>query len=53
MVYSGYNSVSLGSSGVVGFTQGRPGGGWVHQWSFGSLKFALRVVRFNRGRWVH
>ena len=43
-VHSGYDWVSLGSSGVVGLTLGRPGGVRVHPWSLGSLKFALGVV---------
>ena len=28
-------------------------GGWVHAESLSSLGFALGVVRFIRGRWVH
>ena len=38
--------VSLGSSRVVRFTLVRLVGGWIHPGSFGSLWFALRVVRF-------
>ena len=35
---------SLGSSGVIGFTHVRPGGRWVHVWSFG----VSLVVGFTR-----
>ena len=56
-VHSNSPWVSLGSSGVVGFTRVRPGVRWVHLQSFGSLAFALEVVGFTRrrpeGRWVH
>ena len=43
-VHLGYDWVSLGSSGVVWLTLGRPGGLRVHPWSLGSLKFTLGVV---------
>ena len=39
--------------GVVRFSLVRPGGRWVHPGLFGSLVFALGVVGFIRGRWIH
>ena len=61
-VHSGSRSGSLGSSGVVrftqvraggvGFTSVRAGGRWVHPGSLGSVGFALGVVGFIRGRWI-
>ena len=45
--------LSLGSSGVVGFTRVRTGCHWVPTVSLGSLGFALSVVVFIRGHWVH
>ena len=45
--------MSLGLSGVFGFTQIRPGGHWVHTGSLGSLGFALGADGFIRSRWVH
>ena len=38
---------------VVGFTRVRPGGRWVHPGSLGSLRCALIIVGFIRGRLVH
>ena len=52
-VLLGAHWVSLGSSGVFGFTRVRPRGRWVHPGSFGSLGCALGVVCFIRDRWVH
>ena len=45
--------VSLGSSSVVRFTRIRLGGDCVHPGPLGSLRFALGVVGFIRGCWVH
>ena len=59
-VHSGSHCGSLGSPGIVRFTQLRAGGRWVHPGSLGSLDlaladvgFALGVVGFMRGRWIH
>ena len=45
--------VSLGSSGLTGFTRIRPGVLSVYSGSLGSLWIAMGVVGFIRGRWVH
>ena len=59
-VHSGSPWVSLGLSGVIAFIRVRAGGRWVHAGSLGSLGFALGVVwfalvvvRFMSGRWIH
>ena len=64
-VHSGWRWDTLGSSGVVGFTQARPGVRWVVPGSLNSLGFALgssgvvgliplavEVVGYIRGRCV-
>ena len=43
----------MGSSGIVGLTRVRRWYRWVHPRLFGSLGFALGVVGFIRGRWIH
>ena len=40
--------VSLGSSGIVGFSQVHPVGRWVRDGSLGSLVCALGVVGFSQ-----
>ena len=52
-VYSHMLWGSLTLSRGVGFTRVRPGIGWVHPWSLGSLAHAVGVVGFIRGRWAH
>ena len=52
-VHSGSAWGSLGSSWLFGFTRARTGGRRVHPCSLGSLGYALVVVGFIRGRWVH
>ena len=43
----------FGLFGVVRFTRDRPWCRWVHAGLLGSLRYALAVVVFIRGRWVH
>ena len=43
----------MGSSRIVGFTRVCPWGHWVNPWLFGSLGFALVIIGFMRGRWIH
>ena len=52
-VHSCSPRVLLGSSRDIRLTQVSLGGGWVHPGSLGSLMFALGVVGFIQGCWVH
>ena len=45
--------VSLGLSGIVGFTDKRLGGLWLKPGSLGSFACILGVIGFIRGLWVH